>query len=78
MSDWLEALRVASESPAIDLVTAGALDEIRHLLVVGRLFDREDLDYDQMRDFGDALGHPMSKEFLRDLVAKGIGGSDEK
>ncbi len=41
MSDWLEALRVASESTAIDLVTAGVLDEIRHALVVGRLVERE-------------------------------------
>ncbi len=68
MSDWLEALRVASESTAIDLVTAGALDEIRHALVVGRLVDREFL-----RDVAYLDGDGAWKIDLEQL-----GGFDEK
>ena len=44
----------------------------------GRLVDRDTIDYDRMRDYADDLGHPMTKGFIRDLVALGIGGSDEK
>ena len=36
---WLKALQVASESTAIDLETAGVLDDIRHALVVGKLVE---------------------------------------
>ncbi len=42
--DWLEALKIASESPDLDLATNGTLDEIRHALVVGRLVDSKGVD----------------------------------
>ncbi len=90
MSDWLEALRVASESTAIDLVTAGVLDEIRHALVVGRLIDREDLDYGAAAQHLSTLIYqspegswpdeflPYAKVESRKIVDAAIGGSDEK
>ncbi len=42
---WTHALEVASQNPAIDLTTVGVLDHIRHLIVMGQLVGREDIDY---------------------------------
>lgn len=41
---WIDSLKVASESPEIDLTTAGILDHIRHLLAIGQLVDRDAID----------------------------------
>ena len=90
MSDWLEALRVASESTAIDLVTAGALDEFRHALVVGRLIDRETIDRKahevMLQRFtgyllqGNTIGTSIDEISVlsREMLDAAIGGSDEK
>ena len=86
MSDWLEALRVASESTAIDLVTAGVLDEIRHALVVGRLVDREAIDYEAiLLEYDPEFAARRTGMFAEDwallrseLERAAIGGSDEK
>ena len=44
---WTHALEVASQNLAIDdLTTAGVLDHLRHLIVTGRLVDRETIDYE--------------------------------
>ena len=70
---WAHALSVASQNIDLDLTTAGILDHLRHLIVIGRLVDREAIDYDEMRSFADDLGFPGTKRFLRDLFAIGIG-----
>ncbi len=41
---WTHALEVASQNLAIDLTTVGLLDHLRHLIVTGRLVDREAID----------------------------------
>ncbi len=40
---WASALKDASESNDVTLTTAGILDHIRHLIVIGQLVNREDM-----------------------------------
>ncbi len=66
--DWLEALRVASESTAIDLVTAGRLDEVRHAIAVGQLVDREAIDY----EVAGVEIRAILREYLREIDVMGL------
>ena len=52
---WTHALEVASQHFAMDLITAGVLDHIRHLIVSGRLVDREAIDYEAAYDRLDVI-----------------------
>ncbi len=47
---WTHALEVALQHFAMDLTTAGVLGHIRHLIVTGRLVDREAIDYEAATD----------------------------
>ena len=44
---WVHALSIASQNVTLDLTTAGVLDHLRHLIVTGRLVDREAIDIEK-------------------------------
>ncbi len=55
---WVHALSTL-HSLALDLTTAGVLDHLRHLIVTGRLVDREAIDIEKAYTLASMRGIDM-------------------
>ncbi len=71
---WTHALEVASQNLAIDLTTAGLLQHLRHLIVTGRLVDREAIDREGARvTAADVLHCDVSTPEIALILAAALG-----
>ncbi len=82
---WVHALSIASQNVTLDLTTAGVLGHLRHLIVTGRLVDRDTIAVPLARKMYERATsqfppdwNEADQDFWLNEVATVIGGSDEK